>query len=311
MKRLELTGTPFLRQLDDYLLDSMAVRNAGEVKTQTCGFGVVETLLVSGHLPDPVPIGRTDWIDENQWSFIVYAQSTAKAAYGGRCYPGPSAAIRKCGLYQDLPFEGVNAAKSARRAALVPQLVRFGFFELTDPPPGHREDVEWKQLMLVPSWPPDCEQPRITGVPKSLANLKTHERTWFRMPERIFNDYVWKSIGTQVGRRVIAALYAFFDDVTYAAVNPNHLSIRGTELQASEEFMRACGQTASIRDVMLAMQWLWSKSQLFALSSEWAEGRPHPAGREYITWSRAVARSVPSDTIVFVPRYVPKPEDSV
>lgn len=310
MHQLDLRGTGFLRQVDHRLLSERSVRYAGEMRQQRTGFGAIERLLVDGSLlPDPQPIGQSStWIDENQWDFIVYAHTTAQAGLGGLTFATWKAARNKCGLFQGVPVgKGANALKETRRSDLVPRLTEFGFLEHVDPGPYQNEtnSLKWKRLMLAPIWPPAMPVPMKTGIGKSIDSMREHGRSWFMMPSAIFNEGVWGKVGSHRGRRVIAALYAFYDAETYGAVNPNHVRIRGDIFEVSDSFLRACGEVATPRDVMSTIAWLVAKYRLFPAASQLGAGRLYPAGQEYVTWAQPVARNTPSDSVVFVPYYVP------
>lgn len=309
---LNLARTALFRQRDGYLWQEIPLRHEGEVSRKRGGFGVVERLLVSGYYPDPVAPGEpTEWIDANQWDFLIYLQTTASPRRMALSYATAKAAVRKCGLYQGLPRDdgGVNGIKRMRRERLIPRLTELG---LVEPVPIDEEpfqnkwgSLQWQRLMLAPRWSVTADRPTATGVVKSLGSLASHNRSWFMMPEALCNGGAWHRIGSHTGRRVMAAVYYFFDESTYAAVNPNHLCIRDGQLEISDEFMQACGNGATPLEVGRALHWMWLEHLLFPVASELASGRPHPAGREWVTWSRPVARNTPTNAAAFVPLYLP------
>lgn len=305
MQRLDLRRTSYLRQLDGHLSTGKRIKYAGEIRRLPTGFGKIEHVLVNGRLADPRPIGQGDgWIDTCQWDFLIYMQTTAPGS-SGKCYPTFRAARRKSGLFDGLPKgrSSEDGRKWERQAALEPALVASGFIQPIEGP--HHPSYPWKQLMLAPSWPNGSTVAVPSGIPKTNATLREHQRSWFSMPEAIMNDLTWHQIGSHAGRRVIAALYAFFDDVTYGAVNPNHLCIRDDQLEVSDAFLLACGEEASPQEVMSAIAWLWDRRHIFPMAAVLEAGKPYPAGEGYVTWSAPVAKNTPHHAVVFVPWYVP------
>lgn len=306
---LDLSGTAHLRQLESGLVAEPDVRYEGEVGRRRTGFAAIERLLVSGRLPEPeAGEGTGEWITEREWDFLIYLHSTASAVGPGQTFATWRAAVKKCGLFEDIlrGEHGSNARKRGRREALMPSLERQGFVTPTEGAYQNKQhSLEWKQLMLAPTKPPYSPVPIPSGIPKTKRTLRDNKRSWFMMPEAIFNGGAWHRVGSHRGRRVIAALYYFFDEVTYDAVNPNHVRFFGDALEVSDEFMQACGQATRLEDVASTLSWLRYNRLFFPVAGRVPPGQHHPAGRHYVTWSRPVARNTPHDTVVFVPLYVP------
>ncbi|KAF0209040.1 MAG: hypothetical protein FD171_681 [Actinobacteria bacterium] len=305
---LDISGRSFLRQLDGLLLGSVTGKRH-EVSRRCDQFAMIEQSIVNGLLPDPGSRASAEkgWLDTRHWDFLIGLHSTSTPGYPSLTYASYRMAIKKCGLYQGLVrgTPKINELKKARRDSLFPRLVECGFLELEDDPP-YREELTWYRKCLAPMWPADSERPVVSHVAKTRASLESYHRSFFMMPEAIINDGTWLKAQNHTYRRVITALYLFFDDATYASVNPNHLRVSdGHILEASASFMRACGETATLKDVAGVLSWLWNERRLFGMDCELEPGEPFPAGREYVTWSRPVARNIPSGTIVFVPYYVP------
>lgn len=309
---LDISDRSFLRQIHGLLKSSVGTRR-DEITRHSDQFAMIEQSLVNGQLPDPTPQAYVagTWLDTWHWDFLIGLHSTSTPGYPSLTYASYRMAIMKCGLYQGL-VKGttrINEFKKARRDSLFPRLVQCGFLELEDGPP-YREELTWHRKCLAPMWPADSERPVVSNVVKTRLSLDRYHRSFFMMPEAIINDGTWQKAQDHTYRRIITALYLFFDETTYSSVNPNHLRVSdGHILEASASFMRACGETATLKDVAGALSWLWNERRFFGMDGELEPGRPFPAGREYVTWSRPVACSVPSGTIVFVPFYVPATGD--
>lgn len=304
---LDISGRSFLRQLDGLLMSEVGSRR-DEIQRRSDQFSMIEKSLVNGLLPDPSTRAANEngWIDTWHWDFLIGVHSTSTRGFPSLTYAAYPMATKKCGLYQGLvPGAGINARKMARREQLFSRLIECGLLEPEDDPP-YRPELAWHRKMLVPIWPADSSRPIASGVVKTRSSLEQHHRDWFMMPEGIINDRTWFKAGNHTYRRIIAALYLFFDETTYSAVNPNHLRLSERHLlEASDAFMRACGEAATLEDVAGALSWLWNERRFFGMGSQLEAGSPFPAGREYVTWSRPVARNVPSQTVVFVPFYAP------
>lgn len=313
----DLADSTYFRQRDGLLVNSLLLRYEGELSQRSTGFATIEHALVNGvFLPDPFPDGSNGgWIEPWQWDFLIYAHGRAKLP-GDLMYATWRAARDNCGLFEDLPrgVKGINAIKNSRSQSLVPRLVRAGLLEYAEGPyQNEKGTLEWKRLMLAPTWPATSPAPIKTNVGKTREALREHHRPWFGIPNRIFNRdskskrrSPWHRICSHRGRRVIAAVYLFYDGTTFSSVSPNHLRIEGTVLKASTEFLRACGAEATMRDVAAALSWLWLENLLFPVASSEVRTKPFPAGQTRSTWSHHVGRGSASDVTLLVPAAVPK-----
>lgn len=311
--RLDISPYSYLRQLDGLLASSVHT-DRDEVTHHLSQFAKVEKSMVNGLLADPSPESHDEygWIDTWHWDFLVGLHSTSTPGYPALTYASWPMAAKKCGLYEGLArgISGVNGLKRDRRERLFPRLIECGFLEPEDDPP-YRPELDWHRKMLVPRWPADSEKAIPSGVVKTGATLHEHRRDWFMMPEKIINDGTWQATRSHQYRRVIAALYCHLDEDTYSSVNANHLCLtEGCWLEASDAFLRSCGEGASMEDVAGALSWLKERRRLFPIDREIEVGRPYPAGYEYVTWAQPVACGASSEVALFVPLYLPAREGS-
>jgi len=311
VERLDLAGTSFLRQLEGMLFSAVPRRGAEELRRRSGGFAKIEQSLVNGMLPDPGPEAvKQGWMATYHWDFAVYAQSNPRLVNTGELYSGHTAAINYSGLFSDLPrgLPGINGIKKARCDDLLPVLERCGIFRRVDGPyQNEQKNLKWKQLLLAPTWPATSKTPLVSEVAKTPANLEAHKRPWFMMPKALFYDDLrtFRSVGGHRDRRVLTALYCFYEAHTYAAVNPNHLRLCGNTLKVSRAFLKACGHGATVKDVASTLAWLQCHRRVFVVGARLETGTPYPAGESCVTWAEPVARKVDSGTAVFVPLYVP------
>lgn len=315
MQEMDLSGTSFLRQVDGMLYGKVRPRGAGEIIRRRGGFAKIERSLVNGLLPDPSPeAADAGWMDSYHWDFAVYANTNPQIGYTDLLYSTHKAAINYSGLFHDLPkgLPGSRVIKQKRVKDLIPVLQSCGIMRRVEGPFQNKlRNLDWKQLLLVPTWPATSKVPVITNVGKTNENLDSHHRTWFMMPTALFIDdhRTWRSVGCHRDRRILAALYNFYEHKTYEAVNPNHLRLTKSTLGVSDAFLRACGKGATVKDVASTLSWLLSQHRVFVLNAQLDAGNPYPAGTQYVTWAQSVGRNVPAGTAVFVPLYVPGKDD--
>jgi len=315
VQEMDLSGTSFLRQFEGMLQGKVRPRGTDEVRRRSGGFAKVEYSLVNGLLPDPSPeAAETGWMDTYHWDFAVYANTNPRIGYTDLFYSTHMAAIALCGLFDDLPrgLPGVTAIKRKRVGDLIPVLESCRILRCVEGPfQNEYGNLSWKQLLLAPTWPATVTAPITTFAGKTNENLDAFHRSWFMLPSALFNDELgtWRKVGSHRGRRVIAALYCFYEADTYGAVNPNHLRLKDQMLQVSDAFLKACGRDATVRDVASTLTWLWNKKRVFPVAARLEAGTPYAAGTEYVTWTQTVARDVPSGMAVFVPLYIPGEAD--
>lgn len=282
---------------------------AADAFSEESTYFVVERALGDGSLPDPGPQAEANgWIGEYQWDMLIYMWSNAEIRSTSESFSGLNAAKKYCGINRGLGHK--DPEKKRRNARLFNGLESAGLLRYSrSSEQGLR--TYW-ELRLAPTWTP-------AGVvasrePRTWTNLSRPGRTWFKMPFVLITNGpkpgAWATLSHRE-RRVLVALYVFYDETTFGGVDPNHLCLRGTNLCVSPEFSRACGHAATIEEVAEALGELWRRHLLGFLSAQFDEDAAFPAAPiGSVRWAtRCDPDSV--DTALVGLRHVPRSDEAI
>ncbi|MDA3936335.1 MAG: hypothetical protein PF636_05650 [Actinomycetota bacterium] len=272
------------------------------------GYFIMERALVDGSLPDPSPQWEmAGWIGEYQWDVLIYMWSNAEIRRTSESFSGTEAAYTWCGIYRDV--RGQHDEQVRRKASLFPGLERAGLIEIThSSPQGFRV---YKELKLAPAWTAG----RISScdIPRTFANLSLPGHGWFKVPFDILSQKqkkhrLWSTF-THRDRRVLMALYCYYDEATFGAVDPNHLRLEGDELVASGEFMRACGASDSPGEAWQALAELMRRRLVGFMAGNASFERAYPSDTPTIRHAERSPAADGEGTGLVGLRVVPNPGD--
>lgn len=269
-------------------------------------FFVLEQALVDGSLPDPSPAwektGR--WIAPYQWDMLVYMWSNADIHRTTDSFSGLRAASVYTGLNRDI--KGQRKEQGRRKRDLFVGLESAGLMEEV-----RRSGTRtYRQLRLAPVWLPDGPVP--SGVPRTWANLSAPDRKWFKMALEPFSQPSGSKVRCHWAelehsdRRALAALYLYFNDKEFGAVDPNHVCLRDGDLVVSDAFRLAIGRGLDADGVARALGELWRRKLIAFLTASFSDDRPYPGAPSHI---RYAVRETESPNAVIGLKYVPKPGD--
>lgn len=275
---------------------------------------VLERALVDGSLPDPSPKWETaGWIGTYQWDMLIFMWSNAEIRKTSESWSGLDAAYNWCGLNTDIPNQ--RSEQRRRKDELFAGLVRAGLIVFTRTSPGGRR--QYKELKLAPVWTAGGLVPSADA--RTFSNLRKPGRGWFKMayePMKVPGSRkrrgaalpTWGEI-THADRRTLVALYHFFDEATFGAVDPNHLCVRGSDLLLSDEFVRACGAGEDPYAACMSLGELWRRGFIGFLSARFDEDEPFPASIPHVRFATRTLVDERVDTALVGLKYVPTPGD--